>query len=128
MIGQIQKMKDIMAFMNELYRILLPPREEDGVKKPGGKILIVAPYYTSSRAWQDPFTVRPISETTFLYFNKDWRVQNKLEHYPINCDFDFNYGYTFHPDWNLRSEDARNFGVRHYWNVITDIQLVLTKK
>jgi hypothetical protein len=127
-VGYIQKTKNIMAFMNEVYRILTPPKEENGVKIPGGKILVVAPYYTSSRAWQDPYTVRAITESTFLYYNKDWRVLNKLEDYPITCDFDFTYGYAFDPEWNLRSEETRNFAVKHYHNVITDIQVVLTKK
>lgn len=44
------------------------------------KATILAPYYTSMRCWQDPTHTRAISEASFLYFNKDWRVQNKLDH------------------------------------------------
>ena len=59
------------------------------------------------------------------YFGVDL---NKLNHYPINCDFDFNYGYTLMPDWANRSEEARNFAIRHYMNVVSDIHVTLIKK
>jgi hypothetical protein len=54
--------------------------------------------------------------------------QNKLDHYNIKSDFDFSYGYAWSPDWATRSEDARAFAVKHYNNVVLDIQLILTKK
>lgn len=114
----IEHTKDLIAFMNELYRIMVP----------GGSALIRAPYYNSMRAWQDPTHTRAISEATFLYYNKGWREANKLDHYPITCDFDYSYGYDFTPDWAMRSEEAKAFAVRHYTNVVMDIQAVLIKK
>ncbi len=114
----IEHTKDIIKFMEEVYRIL----------KPGGKILIRAPYYNSVRGWQDPTHTRLISEATFLYYNKDWRDANKLDHYPIHCNFDFNFGYDFTPDWAMRSEEAKAFALRHYTNVVNDIQAILVKK
>lgn len=114
----IEHTKDIIAFMEEVHRIL----------KPGGKILIRAPYYNSMRGWQDPTHTRLISEATFLYYNKDWRTTNKLDHYPITCDFDYNFGYDFTPDWAMRSEEAKAFALRHYTNVVSDIQVILVKK
>ncbi len=104
--------------MNELHRIMVP----------GGTAIIRAPYYNSMRAWQDPTHVRAISEATFLYYNQDWLKANKLDHYPIKCDFDFSYGYDFAPDWAMRSEESKAFAVRHYTNVVMDIQAVLIKK
>ncbi len=114
----IEHTKDLMKFMNEVHRIL----------KPGAKILILAPYYNSMRAWQDPTHTRVISETSFLYYNKDWRVANKLDHYPISADFDYTFGYNITPDWANRAEEARAFAIRHYTNVVSDIQAILTKK
>ena len=114
----IEHTKDIIKFMDEVHRIL----------KPGAKILIRAPYYNSSRAWQDPTHTRVISEATFLYYNKEWRTVNKLDHYQIKADFDFTFGYDFTPDWAMRSEEAKAFAVRHYTNVVMDIQVILTKK
>jgi predicted SAM-dependent methyltransferase len=114
----IEHTPDLMKFMDECYRIL----------KPGGKATFLAPYYNSVRAWQDPTHKRAISEATFLYFNKGWREQNKLEHYPIKSDFDYTYGYFFYPLWVNRSEEAKNFAIIHYTNVIMDIQAILTKR
>lgn len=114
----IEHTKDLIAFMNELHRIMVP----------GGTAIIRAPYYNSMRAWQDPTHVRAISEATFLYYNQDWLKANKLDHYPIKCNFDFSYGYDFAPDWAMRSEESKAFAVRHYTNVVMDIQAVLIKK
>jgi SAM-dependent methyltransferase len=55
--------------MDEVYRILIP----------GGKAVFITPYWSSMRSVQD-FTHQwpPICETSYLYFNKGWREQNKL--------------------------------------------------
>ena len=89
---------------------------------------IVAPYYSSIRAWQDPTHVRAISEATFLYYNKEWMKTNKLEHYGIKADFDYTYGYMINPEWANRNEEAKMFATRNYLNVVSDIQVILTKK
>lgn len=114
----VEHTPDLMKFMDEVYRIL----------KPGGKIKVIAPYYTSIRCWQDPTHKRAISDATFLYFNKGWRETNKLDHYPIHCDFDFTYGYDMNAQWASRAEEARNFAITHYWNIVNDIHVVLTSR
>lgn len=114
----IEHTPNLIKFMDECFRIL----------KPGGKLTIIAPYYTSMRCWQDPTHLRAISEATFLYFNKTWRSDNRLDHYNIKSDFDFQYGYAWTPDWANRNEESRTFALRHYWNVVNDIQVILTKK
>lgn len=114
----VEHTKDLIKFMDECYRIL----------KVGGRMTVVAPYYSSMRAWQDPTHTRAICEATFLYFNKGWREANGLDHYGIKSDFDFTYGYAFSPEWATRSEEARLFALNHYINVATDIQAVMTKR
>jgi SAM-dependent methyltransferase len=114
----VEHTSNLIAFMDEVYRIL----------KPEGKIKVIAPYYTSIRCWQDPTHKRAISEATFLYFNKNWRDMNKLDHYDIKSDFDFTYGYDISADWASRSQEARDFAMKYYWNVINDIHVVLTKR
>lgn len=111
--------KDLFCcFIDELYRILIPT----------GKATIIAPWWNSVRSWQDPTHRRPISDATFLYFNKGWRVANKLEHYPIVSDFDFAPAYILDGVIVQRSEETRTFWMKHYANVINDIQVVLTKR
>lgn len=112
---------DRPRFMEELYRILVP----------GGKASIITPYARSPRATQD-FTHQwpPISEETYLYFNKQWREDNKLTHgyYDIEADFDCTYGYSIDGIWNMKAEEARSFAARHYWNVIADLWVTLIKR
>ena len=114
----VEHTTDLIKFMDEVYRIL----------KTGAKATIVAPYYSSVRAWQDPTHKRAISEFTFMYFNKGWRDVNKLEHYGIKSDFDFTYGYVVDPAWVNRSEETRAFAIKFYINAVSDIQVVLTKR
>ncbi len=114
----IEHTKDLLKFFDEVYRIL----------KPGGKCQVIAPYYNSIRAWQDPTHTRAISEHTFLYANKKWREDNKLNHYPVSCDFDFTFGYNIDPYWANRHEEARAFAIKHYTNVVHDIQVTLVKR
>lgn len=112
---------DRPRFMEEVYRVLTP----------GGKATFITPYYKSPRATQD-FTHQwpPVSEETYLYFNKAWREANKLNHgyYDSNCDFDFTYGYGIDGAWTIRNDESRNFAMRHYWNVINDLWVTLIKR
>lgn len=114
----IEHTKDLLRWFDELYRIM----------KVGAKATIIAPYYNNMRCWQDPTHTRAISEATFLYANAEWRKNNKLDHYPISCDFDFTYGYALDPQWANRSEEARNFAIKHNTNVVSDIHCILTKR
>ena len=114
----VEHTTDLIRFMDEVYRIL----------KPEGKITIIAPYYTSMRCWQDPTHRRAISEATFMYFNKEWRDVNKLDHYGVKSDFDFTFGYDVDQALITRSQEYRDFAIKHYWNTVSDIHIVLTKR
>jgi hypothetical protein len=117
-------------FFDEVHRILKPaefdPTNPNIPTK--GFVKIVSPYYSSMRAWQDPTHNRAISEASFLYLNKKWRQDNKLEHYPVSCDFDFSYGYALNPAWTNRSQDAQSFAIQNYANAVSDIQVTLIKR
>jgi hypothetical protein len=117
-------------FFDEIHRILKPaefdPANPNIALK--GFARIVCPYYSSMRAWQDPTHQRAISEASFLYLNKQWRIDNNLDHYPVSCDFDFSYGYVIAPEWQNRNQEAQAFAIKHYNNVVTDIQVQLVKR
>ena len=117
-------------FFDEIYRILKPaefdPANPNIPTK--GFVNVVSPYYSSMRAWQDPTHQRAISEASFLYLNKQWRIDNLLEHYPVSCDFDFSYGYILSPEWQTRNQETQAFAIRNYINAVTDIQVMLTKR
>ncbi len=109
-----------MKFFDECYRIL----------KPGGKMRLVHPYYKSVRAVQDPtHKWPPISENSYLYWDKKWRTDNKLDHYPINCDFEFNVYYVWQDGTVAnRNEETRTFFIDKYWNIVADMLVDLTKR
>lgn len=114
----IEHTKDLMGFFNELYRIL----------KPGATAEIIAPYYSSIKAWQDPTHLRAISENTFYYYNREWRFVNKLGHYPIRTDFDHDSKFLLFPGWDEKDKEELKFAFRHYINVVDTIRTVLTKR
>lgn len=108
-----------MPFMNELWRVM----------KVGAKATIITPFYSSSRAVQDPTHAwPPVCEASYLYFNKKWRDDNKLSHYPLVCDFDWTCGYGIDGEVQLRSEEYQRFALKHYINSVLDLQVVLTKR
>jgi len=107
------------CFFDEVYRIL----------KPSAKALFVAPYYTSMRCWQDPTHLRAITDASFLYLDKNWRTINRLDHYEVKCDFEFFIGHAVNnPQIMGRSEETRNFAIRHYNNSVDDIHVTLKKR
>lgn len=114
----IEHTKDLIAFFNELYRIM----------KPGATAEIIAPYYSSIKAWQDPTHVRAISENTFYYCNREWRLINKLGHYPITADFDYNFEFMLMPSWEDKAEEEIRYAIRHFINVVSAIKTHLTKR
>lgn len=109
----VEHTPDLIAFMNEVHRIL----------KPDAQIRIVHPHLRSDRAFQDPTHTRFIPEATWHYFTKEWREANKLDHYPINGDFEIQQMFYngFQGDWGQRAEPARQFALQHYWNVAVDL-------
>jgi hypothetical protein len=108
-----------IPFMDELWRILIPE----------GVATIVVPYWSSARSVQDPtHEWPPISEQSFLYFNKQWRIDNKLTHYLGTCDFDFTYGHSLDPETAARADEVRMSWIKHYLNAASDLQVIMTKK
>lgn len=109
----------LIRFMEEVYRCLMPR----------GMIRIVAPHYMSCEAWQDPTHCRVITDRTFLYFDRTVMVASKLDHYTGDCDFEqLSRTFTLGPEWEGKADEARNWAMRHYWNVVKEIQFVLRKR
>lgn len=111
--------KDMLfAFIDECHRMLMP----------GGKVTLIFPCATSIRAFQDPTHRRFIPSTTAYYFNKEWREMNKLDHYNVDCNFDFQVGEAVNGNVAVRSAEYQQFAKNHYWNSVDDLHFILTKK
>lgn len=122
--------KDLFfQFFDEVYRVLKPAEySSDNPNIPiCGFANIVAPYYSSMRCWQDPTHKRAISEANFLYLNKQWREDNRLDHYLVDCDFDFSYSYAVDQFWGQRNAEMQAFAFKNYINSINDIYVTLIK-
>jgi hypothetical protein len=110
--------KNRPRFMDEIYRILVPD----------GKAAFVVRYWNTQSAVQDyMYEWPPLTEQSFLYFNKGWREANGLKR-SLACDFDFTYGYSVDPDTASRNDETRAFNVKNYCNAVSALQLVLTKR
>jgi SAM-dependent methyltransferase len=72
----LEHLENFTKTMSELYRIL----------KPGGKIIVYVPYYTSPNAWSHPEHKKAFTYLTFLYFVKGTSV-NRAQ----GCLFDIRF-------------------------------------
>lgn len=105
-------------FVNELWRVL----------KPGGKAQIATPHWAASRAYGDlTHQWPPVTEFWFFYLKKDWREVNAPHNDAYRCDFDVSYGYSVHPTFQARHEEARSFALAFYKEAAQDLIATFVK-
>jgi hypothetical protein len=105
-------------FYNELYRIL----------KKDSKATLVAPHWSSGRAYGDPtHQWPPVVEFSFYYLDKGWREVN-APHCGLKCDFNASWGYSMHPTWQSKNSETQMFGITHYREVAQDIICTVVKR
>lgn len=106
-------------FFNELWRVL----------KVGAKAKFQVPYYSSQRAIQDwTHQWPPICERSFLYWNREWRKVNKLDHYATTCNFGFTYGYTLENETCGRAAEVQAVWVKKHLNAVDDLIVTMEKE
>jgi predicted SAM-dependent methyltransferase len=108
----------LIAFMDECWRVL----------KPGAIATFHCPCARSNRAFQDPTHRRFIVAETFLYFNRNWMVANKLEHYGVRCDFDLAVDPVVPVEVQLLHPEAAMRRMNEGWNVVIDWRAILTTR
>lgn len=116
-------------FFDQVYRVLKPATfSEDNPNIPtSGFATFTAPYYSSMRAWQDPTHQRAITDVTFYYLSKEWRESQKLDHYPVKCDFKFAGSYNVNGRLQNRNIEFQQNAYNTEINAIDDIVVRLWK-
>lgn len=128
-------------FANELYRVLIPGRYENG-QPVEGFARIITPHWASARAYGDPTHAwPPLSEWAYFYWNRNWRLgvegqfganapHTDILYNPdgYSCDFDWTTGGSYHPDLMSRNEDFRQFAMKWYKEAFQDMIATLIKK
>lgn len=105
-------------FYNELYRVM----------KPGAKAQIIVPHWSSGRAYGDlTHQCPPVVEFSFYYLDKGWREVN-APHCGLTCDFLATWGYSIHPTWQAKHQEAQMFALNHYREVAQDLICTITKR
>jgi len=114
----IESKDGFINFVNEVYRIL----------KIGGTAEVIVPHYMSVRAFGDPTHTRYIGDFSFLYLDKEWRDENNISHYGIECDFEMIASYHIGNELLLKSQEVRDEAFVKEWNAINDLIVKMTKR
>lgn len=105
-------------FWAELYRIC----------RKGATLTMRHPYVWNDRAFQDPTHCRYIHESNYGYLSKEWRVDEKLDHYIPDVDFEvLTINYANPDDVANRSEQAQFFFRTYYKNAVGDLEVKLKR-
>lgn len=117
-------------FFDEIYRILKKAKfDPENPNIPlNGKATFVTPYYSSMRAWQDPTHYRAISEASYLYLDKKWREDNKLDHYPVKCDFGVMFAHNIDGSLQNRNREYVMEAMRTQINAVPDLSATIYKR
>jgi SAM-dependent methyltransferase len=112
-----------MHFINELYRVL----------KPGAKCTLIAPHWSSCRAYGDPtHKWPPVSEFCFFYWKKEWRMANAPHTDAsnlkggFNCNFEVTWGYSLNPEVAQRNQEYQQYAMTYLKEACQDVIATLT--
>ena len=108
----MEHIRDIIAFMEEVYRVC----------RPGAEVRVIVPYYTSRGAFRDPTHVRFITEDTFQYFESPTGYGVKTNFQIEKIDFDMRKPFRYFPKYF-----QKRFR-RYLWNVVDNMSVTLRVK
>jgi len=108
-IHSIEHMRDLITFMEELYRVCAP----------GAKVYIKTPYYASRKAFVDPTHVRFMTEESFEYFKAQNYYGLKTNFRTVSIRFPMRKPFKYLPSYFQKR--CR----RYFWNVCEEMLVVL---
>lgn len=110
---------DLLEFMEAIWHVM----------KPGGKLIVSVPHYTSENAFADPTHKHVITPITFgflsypLYEGNAKRGTHMSQYFP-NCDFDIKKRSVIPCAGDEQFKDEA-FAIKHYFNVLDELQIEL---
>lgn len=111
-------------FMNELYRVL----------RPNGKVMILTPYWSASKAYADlAYQFPPVSESWYFTLNAEWRNKNFVDEVipkelKLTCDFDVTWGYGMHQLIQSRNQEYQQHAIIFWKEAAQDLMATLIKR
>jgi predicted SAM-dependent methyltransferase len=108
-IHSVEHMRDLITFMEELYRVCAP----------GAQVYIRTPYYTSRKAFVDPTHVRFMTEESFEYFKHPNYYGLKTNFRTVSISYSMRKPFKFLPAYFQKR--CR----RYLWNVCEEMTVVL---
>lgn len=108
-IHSVEHMRDLMRFMEELYRVCAP----------GAKVYIKTPYYASRKAFVDPTHVRFMTEESFEYFKGENYYRLKTNFRTVSITYSMRKPFKYLPGY-LQKRCRR-----YLWNVCEEMAVVL---
>lgn len=108
----------LFAFFDECWRILVPD----------GWLHVTWPSHRSDRAFQDPTHRRFPTAQTMCYMSEQWRRDNRLDHYNVECNFQGDCNPIVDAALNLRHPEAAQKLMSQSWNTTIDWTAKMQKK
>ena len=108
-IHSIEHMRDLMRFMEELYRVCAP----------SARVYIKTPYYASRKAFVDPTHVRFVTEESFGYFTYPNYYGLKTNFRILAISYNMRKPFKWFPEY------FRKRFRRYLWNVCEEMSVVL---
>jgi len=110
---------------NEMWRIL----------QKGCKATVIAPAWSSGRAYGDPtHQWPPVSSFSYYYLLRSWRDANAphsdAKHWApgYKCDFDVTWGFSLHPSIVPRNQEYQQFALNFYTEAAQDLIATFVKR
>lgn len=108
-IHSVEHMRDLIAFMVNLYRVCAP----------GARVYIKTPYYTSRKAFIDPTHVRFMTEESFEYFKSPNYYGLPTNFRTLSIEFAMRKPFKYLPAY-LQKRSRR-----YFWNVCEEMTVIL---
>ncbi len=105
----MEHIRDLIPFMEEVYRVC----------RPGAEVRVVVPYYASRGAFRDPTHVRFITEDTFQYFEPPTDYKIKTNFRIEKIAYDMRKPFRYFPKYF-----QKRFR-RYLWNVVDNMSVTL---